>query len=161
MTDAIQAERITATIKWPTDVLVGDRRVASAATSSAASDGPVDYVNLNVDRATLRTALGASASGATSLSEVAGRPIDRNAFAARFLNFLERWIDTYRADGPEAVVAAWRERDGLRGRFVEVRDEETSSRGIARGVSDDGALLLEDAQQRVNAIATGEVILGG
>jgi hypothetical protein len=48
-------------------------------------------VNVNVERETLRDGLGKAAQSATSLREVLGHPIDRNAFTAAFLGYLHLW----------------------------------------------------------------------
>lgn len=120
LTDAIWAEGAPATITWPNDVLIEGRKVGGTLATYATGGDLVEYVilgagvNLNVDEATLAAGLGPGAPGATSLRAVAGRPIDRNAFTAAFLNFLEKWWGICRKSGPDAVLAAWRERDSLR-----------------------------------------------
>ncbi|MBI1848429.1 MAG: biotin--[acetyl-CoA-carboxylase] ligase [Candidatus Rokubacteria bacterium] len=165
MTDAIGAERIPAAIKWPNDVLIDGRKAAAALVTCARTRAAPAYVilgagvNLNVDRAWLETALGPAAAGATSLSEVAGRPIDRNGFAATFLNSLERWDDEYRAKGPAGVLAEWRARDALTGRAVEIRDGERSYCGTVRGVTDHGRLIVEEADGTHHEVSTGEVVV--
>lgn len=116
LTDAIGAEGLRATIREPNDVLVGGGKVAGILVESASRDGRVEFVilgvgvNVNVTRATLAEALGEAADGATSLRESGGRPIDRNALAAGFLNALERWFEVYGREGAAAVVRAWRSR---------------------------------------------------
>ena len=105
---------------------------------STQDDQDVDYVilgvgvNVNIDHAALVHALGPAGEGATSLREAAGRRIDRNAFAAAFLNHLEKWDDTFRIQGPEAVLAGWRRRDALAGRPVEIRNAGQRLPGRAR-----------------------------
>jgi len=59
------------------------------------------------------------------------------------------------AEPPERVLEAWRERDALRGQRVQWEGNE----GIAAGVSDSGALLVETDSGRVELDA-GEVHLG-
>jgi biotin-(acetyl-CoA carboxylase) ligase len=53
-------------------------------------------VNLNVTHEDLRVGLGEPARSATSLREALGRPVDRNAFTARFLTHLEGRLDPTR-----------------------------------------------------------------
>ncbi|HEV8641955.1 MAG TPA: biotin--[acetyl-CoA-carboxylase] ligase [Methylomirabilota bacterium] len=121
LSDAIGAEGVAAAIRWPNDVLIEGKKVAGTLVSYATAGDLAEYVilgagvNLNVDEATLAAALGPAGLAATSLRAAAGRPIDRNVFAAAFLNFLEKWWDAYRVSGPPAVLRAWREREILAG----------------------------------------------
>ena len=55
-----------------------------------------------------------------------------------FLNFMEHWADTYRTRGPEPILAAWRARDALTGRLVEVREKERTYRAEVRGATERG-----------------------
>jgi BirA family biotin operon repressor/biotin-[acetyl-CoA-carboxylase] ligase len=114
--EAAWREGATAAIKWPNDVLLGGRKVAGSLVEYATRGDRVEHVilgvgaNLNVDRRTLDAGLGARAPGAVALGEVTGREVDRNVFAATFLNRLEAWYRAWQARGTEAVLAAWRER---------------------------------------------------
>jgi BirA family biotin operon repressor/biotin-[acetyl-CoA-carboxylase] ligase len=150
LTDAVWAEGVPAAIKWPNDVLVGDRKVGGTLVTYASAGDLVDYVvvgvgvNLNVDRAALAAGLGAVAADATSLAEETDRSIDRNAFAATFLNAIEKWDRAYRREGPEAILAAWQERDALAGQLVEVRETPRHYLAHALGIARDGRLVVED-----------------
>ncbi len=167
VTDAVRAEGVPARIKWPNDVLVGERKVAGTLVTYAVAGEIVEYVilgigvNLNVDRSALRPALGPAAAAATSLREAIGRRIDRNGFTVAFLECLERWDDQYRSRGPEPLMSAWRERDALTGRAVEIREDGASYAAEALGVNDDGRLVVEDARGVRHQVLTGEVVLRG
>ena len=116
-------------------------------------------MNLNISAEALAAALGPSAAMATSVSEVAGRPIDRNRFAASLLNRLERWHGLYTSYGPDAVRTAWNQRDALRGRLVEVRGGDTIEGDRVVGVDGSGRLILEP-ESGDTLIACGEVTRG-
>jgi BirA family transcriptional regulator, biotin operon repressor / biotin---[acetyl-CoA-carboxylase] ligase len=167
LTDAIWAEGLPAAIKWPNDVLVDGRKVAGTLAAYASAGDVVEYVilgvgvNLNVDRPALAGALGPAAAAATSLREAAGRRIDRNAFAAAFLNLLEKWDDEHRAHGGDALLAAWRERDALANHAVEIRVPGETYRARAIGVNSAGRLIVEDAAGERREIVTGEIVIVG
>ena len=116
LTEAIWIEGSPASIKWPNDVVIEDRKVGGTLVSYSIASERLEYVilgmgvNLNVDRATLRTGLGPAAHEATSLSDCVGRTIDRNAFTAKLLNLLEKWDDEYRGHGPKRILTALSER---------------------------------------------------
>jgi biotin-(acetyl-CoA carboxylase) ligase len=111
--------------------------------------------------AALRTlALSGAEEGTVVLAE--GQSAGRGRLgAAAFLNFLEKWLGVYRVDGRHAILAAWRSRDALSGREVEVRGEGAPYRGRAAGVEPDGPLVVVDASGVRHRVLTGEVRLAG
>ena len=126
LTEAIWALGAPAGVKLPNDVVIGDRKVGGARLDVGITGDRVTYVvvgvgiNVNVLHAHLEDGVGtAAAAGVTSLREALGRPVDRNAFAASFLNQLEKWVGFYRSAGPEMIVSAWRRRDVLEGHDAE------------------------------------------
>jgi BirA family biotin operon repressor/biotin-[acetyl-CoA-carboxylase] ligase len=163
VTDAISAERVATAVRWPNDVLANGRKVAGTLVTYASAGDVAEYVivgvgvNVNVDRAALAAGLGEAANEATSVAVEAGHPIDRNAVAAAFLNALERRVETYHAQGADALLAAWRERDGLAGRFVEVRDPPRVYLARAVGVGSDGRLVVEDEAGRQQVLTDAQV----
>lgn len=165
LTETIWAEGLQAAIKWPNDVLVERKKVAGSLVECASAGDQVEYVilgvgvNLNVRREALRAALGDAAHAATSLREVAGHEIDRNAFAATFLTLLDHWFHVYATRGPEAVLAAWRDRDILTGRRVKIRGESQEHEGRVLGVNREGRLVVEDIRGVLHQVVSGEVRL--
>lgn len=163
LSDAIRAEGVPAAIKWPNDILIEGRKVAGSFGAFATVGDLVDYVilgagvNLNVERPALQQGLGAAAPGAISVREAAGRPIDRNGFAAAYLNLLEKWFDVYRVSGPTAVLQAWRERDVLAGRWVAVRGEGARYDGRVLGANSEGQLVVQDAADVQHRVIGAEI----
>jgi BirA family biotin operon repressor/biotin-[acetyl-CoA-carboxylase] ligase len=163
--DAIRLEGQPAMIKWPNDVLVGRKKVAGTLVESAAANQMVAWVvfgigvNVNVDRQALRAGLGAAAEDAASLSELAGREIDRNAFTGTLLTCLDRWFHMYAGRGAEPILAGWRERDGLAGHRVQVRAGGEECEGRVGGVSREGFLIVEDARGQTHRIVDGQIRL--
>lgn len=150
LTEAVWALGILAGVKWPNDVVIGGRKAAGARLDVGIAGDRVTYVvvgvgiNVNVLRKELEAGLGPAAEDATSLREALGRPIDRNALAASFLNLLEKWVGLYRTSGPGMIVAAWRERDVLTGHRVVVEDLDARFAGRVAGVDPRGFLLVDD-----------------
>jgi BirA family biotin operon repressor/biotin-[acetyl-CoA-carboxylase] ligase len=166
LADAVRELGVQAAVKWPNDVLVKGRRVAGVRTETwCCQREPVDAVilgadvNLNVTHEALQAGLGEAGQSATSLREVLGRTIDRNAFTARFLTHLEEWLVKYRAEGAPTVLAAWRDLDVLAGRWLEVRDGRASFQGRVLGVDAAGHLQVQDARGRVHTVMAGEIRL--
>jgi BirA family biotin operon repressor/biotin-[acetyl-CoA-carboxylase] ligase len=166
LADAIRELGGLVAVKWPNDVLVDGRKVAGVRAELILRGDAVDHlilgvgVNLNVTHHALRAALGEAGPHATSLLAVLGRPVDRNAFIATFLTYLEEWLLTYQAQGPAALLAAWRDLDIVTGRRVEIRgDGTTVLEGRAVAVDDAGHLRVEDARGRLHTVVAGEIRL--
>jgi BirA family biotin operon repressor/biotin-[acetyl-CoA-carboxylase] ligase len=147
--DAVKDVGLCAAIKWPNDVLVDGKKLAGALMECATRGDRVDFlvvgvgVNVNVDLAALRAALGPAGLAATSLSALLGCEVDRNRFAALYLGHLDAWARRFRADGPAGILAAWRERDILTGRRVEARGARETFDGRVVGVNNSGQLLIQ------------------
>ncbi len=165
LSETIWAEGLPAGIKWPNDIVFGDRKVAGTLGTCTMRRGCVDAlilgagVNLNVTDDELRRALGPRAETATSLREATGRTIDRNAFAARLLNLVEKWFTLYCDRGPAIVLEAWRDRDVLTGRRVEVHARTSIHTGRAAGVDDEGRLQVEDEAGGCRRVVAGEILI--
>lgn len=165
LADAIRAQGLQAAIKWPNDLLVERKKVGGVLAELVTSGERLDYVilgigvNLNVEQKALLEALGESGRAAASLREIAGRDIDRNAFAATFLNCLDEWLTTHRTQGDAPLLKAWRDRDILTGRRVEVREEGRVFDGKALGVHAGGHLVVEDSKGRARKVVAGEIRL--
>jgi BirA family biotin operon repressor/biotin-[acetyl-CoA-carboxylase] ligase len=161
--DALQELGGEPGIKWPNDVLLGGKKVAGTLLECATRGREIDFlilgvgVNLNVDIAALRAALEGTGFAATSVSHVLGRTIDRNAFAASYLNHLGRWVGRHRANRPDAILTAWRDRDILTGRRVQIRGSGGSCDGLVRGVDAEGRLLVEDFRGERHTFTSAEV----
>jgi BirA family biotin operon repressor/biotin-[acetyl-CoA-carboxylase] ligase len=163
LADAIRDLGLHPAIKWPNDLLVDTKKVGGTLVECAIRDEAVEFlvlgagVNLNVSVESLHDALGDAAAGATSLAAVIGHEIDRNAFAASYLNRLDDWALRYRRSGAAPVLEAWRDRDILTGRRIAARGPETSYDGRVLGVNDEGQLLVRDALGASHVVLTEEI----
>lgn len=163
LADAVQAAGASPAIKWPNDVLVNGRKVAGALIECAARGKEVDYLvvgvgaNLNVELDALAAALGPAATTATSLHAATGREVDRDAFAADYLNALGKWARCYREEGSAPILQAWRERDILTGRQVEIRGDGPPFVGRVAGVDSHGRLIVRDAVGECRTVTTEEI----
>lgn len=152
-----------ARIKWPNDVVVNGRKVAGTLVESSMRGEEVQYivlgieVNLNVEADVRRVVVG-SGLFATSLAALKGHEVDRNAFAAAFLNRLDESLEVWKIRGAEAVRSAWATRDVLTGKYVEVRGD--GARGCdarVQGLDGGGGLAVQDGDGRRYTLVNEEV----
>ena len=76
---------------------------------------------------------------ATSMALLGSRCLDRELLLADILSALERRAIDYERHGLTAILDELREHDAIWGKSVRVGDKT----GIARGITDQGALLLD------------------
>jgi biotin-(acetyl-CoA carboxylase) ligase len=89
----------------------------------------------------------------------AGAPERTVVIAAALLNHLDAWVETYKRRGPAPLLAAWRDRDILTGRQVEVRGEGAPYTARVLGVDREGSLLVRDLLGKRRRVLTGEIRL--
>jgi BirA family biotin operon repressor/biotin-[acetyl-CoA-carboxylase] ligase len=152
---AERAARVSATLKWPNDVLLGDRKVAGILCETNADGGLVAGVGFNV-RQTLADFPPELREQAVSLEMASGDSVRRSelggALVREMKNLLER--APLRLEG--AVASEVRRRDALCGFPVEV---EGGTSGTARGVDPAGRLLVEVAPGSLKTVSAGSVRL--
>jgi BirA family biotin operon repressor/biotin-[acetyl-CoA-carboxylase] ligase len=148
-------------LKWPNDVLVGDRKLGGVLIElRAESAGPacaVVGIGLNVALgAALMEKIATTGLPAVDLASVATKPISRNALAASLIECVLRGLMEFEREGLRPFVEEWRHADALRGRPVTVQAGEDKARGLARGIDLTGALMLE-TPQGLKKFFSGEV----
>jgi BirA family biotin operon repressor/biotin-[acetyl-CoA-carboxylase] ligase len=89
---------------------------------------------------------------------VPGRAVSRNQLAGQLLNALHRNLSEFAIAGFVAFAPRWRARDYLLGQSVTISTGSQILSGIARGITDDGALLLA-VGERLMPVFSGDVTL--
>ncbi len=157
--DAAQAySRDAARIKWPNDVWVGRKKLAGILVESQLSGNRLDSVVIGVGVNVLSRDLPSElADLATSLALCEapdGAPeLSREGVLARLLIQLERRISEFEQLGLAAMLDELRVHDALLGARVKVDDRH----GVARGIDQNGALVLEEAGGNLFRVETGTV----
>jgi BirA family transcriptional regulator, biotin operon repressor / biotin---[acetyl-CoA-carboxylase] ligase len=137
-------------IKWPNDIWIDGRKLSGILLEGRPQEGwAVIGIGLNVgtNREDFPEELRDSATSLTIESGFDPGP-------ARVLDAVLDALERRLADKPAAILAAWRERDVLRGSRV----HWTTGEGTAAGLAEDGALLVDTDSGRV-ALDAGEVHL--
>jgi BirA family transcriptional regulator, biotin operon repressor / biotin---[acetyl-CoA-carboxylase] ligase len=134
-------------IKWPNDIWLERRKLAGILVEGRPQEGwAVLGIGLNVTTEAFPLELDETA---TSL-RLKGIETSTEEVLASLLDSLDEWLEA----PDEAVLAAWRERDALRGERV----RWTGGEGTAEGIDASGALIVATGSGRVTLDA-GEVHL--
>ena len=127
-------------IKWPNDVLVGDRKIAGilveAITAGSRVEALVVGVGLNVHTRDFPPEI---AARATSMALVSPAVPDRAELLADILGRLDHDAHVVLARGLGLLRARIEAADALRGRRVRSDD---AAEGVASGIDDEGRLLV-------------------
>jgi BirA family biotin operon repressor/biotin-[acetyl-CoA-carboxylase] ligase len=95
------------------------------------------------------------------LETLCGAPADRNRVLGVLLDELAEILDCFAADGFKPLRPEWESHHAHQGRAVDVHFAGgNTERGVARGVADDGALLLETSAG-LKRVHSGEVSVRG
>ena len=172
---------VAATIKWPNDVLIEDRKVAGILieTSHDHAGHLVAIlgigVNVNGSSAPIRADLSLSSSTtsrlktrATTLEEECGHTVSRELFIAHLLRHIEtpylalqREITDSMAPGmmpfSRLLREQWRNQLSTLGHPIQVRQGNTVLSGVAEDVNDQGELLLRSHSGELVSITWGDV----
>jgi len=147
-------------IKWPNDILLGDRKVAGLLNEIQSEMDRVHFIilgigmNLNVDESVFPKEI---RSIATSLKIEKGETILRKGFLQDLLKGLEDWYEIFLKAGGERILKAWREKARIKGRPVRVTSFGQTLSGMAIDVDSDGALILKTDDGSQKKIVAGDV----
>ncbi|MCC6302470.1 MAG: bifunctional biotin--[acetyl-CoA-carboxylase] ligase/biotin operon repressor BirA [Gammaproteobacteria bacterium] len=147
-------------LKWPNDILWRDAKLAGTLIEmngeSCGDCSVVIGVGINVCMPRL---LGAAIDQAwTDLASVTGTHPSRNRLAAVLLDELAEMLAGFEKTGLAPLLEEWRRHDIMLGREVTVTTAGGGESGIARGIDDRGALLVE-ADGVVRPYLSGDVSL--
>jgi BirA family biotin operon repressor/biotin-[acetyl-CoA-carboxylase] ligase len=136
-------------IKWPNDVWIDRRKVAGILVEGRPQEGWA-VLGIGVNVATRGEDFAPELRETATSLRVAGDDRDVDEVLAALMAALDARLFQPAAE----VLAAWSERDALRGGNVRWRDGE----GTAAGIDESGALIVETESGRVTLDA-GEVHL--
>ncbi|WJI10215.1 biotin--[acetyl-CoA-carboxylase] ligase [Methanobacterium sp. CWC-01] len=148
-------------IKWPNDILIGEKKVCGILTEVSENKGALDYVvlgigiDLNVDVEDFPRDL---KEGATSLKNELDQEIYGVEVVQRFLENFEAIYEEFEKGQFPAILAQWRRLSKTIGRQVEVHKKGHMVVGEAVGINRDGALILEEEDGTLIKVISGECV---
>lgn len=148
-------------IKWPNDILIGNKKVSGILTEVNATLDKVNYlvvgigIDMNVDVPMLPSDL---QKGATSLKNELDTEINGALLVQRFLlNFENLYNDFKDGKFPE-ILDEWRAMSSTIGTSVEVRTRGKRVQGYAVGINKEGILIIEMEDGSLRKMISGECL---
>ncbi|MFQ5609549.1 MAG: biotin--[acetyl-CoA-carboxylase] ligase [Woeseiaceae bacterium] len=149
-------------VKWPNDILIGDEKLGGMLTEAQyrASDDVTVIVGLGLNIG-LPEALDADdvsdwADTATDLKSVLEEPPSRQELSRAVIDTLFETCKSFEHDGFQAFADQFRRFDALSSRNVVLDTPDGVVNGIAQGVDEHGALLVE-VDEALRPVITGSV----
>lgn len=130
---------ISAAVKWPNDVLVGEHKIAGILSQMEMEGESLTFLNIGVG-INLNNAPEIDDKPAISARLLTGRPVPRPLFLADFLERCDRRLAKF---SPAEVVTAWKEKTITLGRRVAIATVRETHIGLAVDVDETGGLVLQ------------------
>lgn len=146
-------------VKWPNDLWIDGRKLGGILieTRGEAAGGCRVVVGVGLNLAMRGSQAGGVDQPWIALAEVLSRRPPRNVLAAALLTALLQALDGFQHEGSAPFLQRFARYDATRDRAVRVAAEPPLS-GVARGVDESGALLIDTPQGRRRVLA-GDVSL--
>jgi BirA family transcriptional regulator, biotin operon repressor / biotin---[acetyl-CoA-carboxylase] ligase len=150
---------IGALIKWPNDILIGDKKVAGLLLELSADAETINYcllsigIDVNVPLQELSPGLQAVA---TSLSAELGRDVDRAAFLAAVLKEFERHYLVLESGEFETIVREWKSLSATLEHRVRINTLTKHFEGEAIDIDEHGALIVRKDNGTVERVIAGD-----
>lgn len=172
---------IAASIKWPNDILIGNRKVAGILIETSHDQAgrmlAIMGIGVNVKGESSQLARNEArpsqtepglAETATTLETVCGHAVSRERFIAHLLQHLEQYYLPLQHEAQDSVATVhgatsrlireqWRKQLSTLGRIVEVRQGEQILSGVAEDVDETGELLLRSHSGKRVSVTWGDV----
>ena len=144
-----------AMLKWPNDILCNNGKLAGILIEMRAEAGgpsrTVIGIGINVQMSAQARALIDQA--VMDFTQASGNGISRNRLAAMLLSALVRILPQFGREGFAPFRDDWSRYDALAGQAVTLALPNRVVAGIARGVDDHGALLIEHGGRRESFVS--------
>jgi BirA family biotin operon repressor/biotin-[acetyl-CoA-carboxylase] ligase len=159
---ALRQYELAPRIKWPNDILMGQRKLAGVLTELAAEIDRIRYVilgiGINVNAMPTDFPHDVRAI-ATSLRIETGAEIRRAELAAAIMRELDFDYDRLCRGEFASIADEWVEQCATLGQRVTIRVGERTVHGHAEALDDSGALLLRTTHGHLERIVGGDVTL--
>ena len=154
-----QLTDLTPGLKWPNDVLVGQRKISGTLIELSTEADMVRFViigiglNVNLEMRDMDREIKAKA---TSFLIETKKTYERPRVCGILLSNLERYYRVFKNEGPRAICDIWEEKARIRGKYLEINQMGEVYAGVAKGIDRDGAILL-DINGTTKKILAGDV----
>ena len=163
VSDAIKSVcKVQVQLKWPNDIYLGGIKLAGILIDlegqALEPSHSIIGIGLNLDMP--EQAGKQIDQDWTDLQSHSKDKIDRNLLSAELVYYLVKRLEQHQHDGLSIMLDEWHAQDFYLNKRVKLLTGERTTKGICRGVNNQGALMLE-VDGQIKPIYGGEVSLRG
>lgn len=146
-------------IKWPNDILAGDKKLSGILTEMKGDTDAIEFIitgigiNINSTREDYPPEL---YNTATSLYMLLGRFTDRNDFIALLLSHFEKYYNRFLAGEFRNILAVWKERADIINRNIRIQQFNETFSGRVIDLNEDGNLIV-DTGPEIRTVNSGDI----
>jgi BirA family biotin operon repressor/biotin-[acetyl-CoA-carboxylase] ligase len=154
-------QRLKPLLKWPNDIYMNNKKIGGILIDLMAeangSCRAIIGIGLNINMKD--QALEDVNKPWTSLENLLNAKIDRNILVAQIIDSVLNGVDVFLEKGMDPFLSEWSHYDLLKGKKVSVTDTNHTTSGIARGITQQGYLLLELPSGEIKKFSYGDATL--
>ncbi|MDI6728235.1 MAG: biotin--[acetyl-CoA-carboxylase] ligase [Thermodesulfovibrionales bacterium] len=153
---------IPASIKWPNDLMVSDRKLGGILTEIKADMDRIFHavigigININLGASDMPDEIKACA---TSIKNETGNVLSRTKVAVEILREMDKWYSILLNSGKKPIIEEWLKLSCTIGRAVKVTVGNNVFTGIAGTIDEEGMLMLKLPDNTFKKISAGDVII--
>jgi len=150
-----------ALIKWPNDILIGNKKVAGLLLELSAEADTIHHcllgigIDVNVPLSQFSFDL---QKEITSISTEVGHEVDRATFLARILNEFENRYLLIESGEYEAIIREWKSLSCTLEHRVHITTMKNSFEGAAIDIDEFGALIIRKDNGKIERVIAGDCI---
>ncbi|EOD01124.1 biotin--[acetyl-CoA-carboxylase] ligase [Caldisalinibacter kiritimatiensis] len=152
-------------IKWPNDIIINNKKVCGILTEMSGELNKINYIvigigiNVNLDENEIPNDI---KDIATSLKIESGKKVSRKQLVANiFNNFEELYEELLNKNEITHSIEICKENSAVLGKEIRVIFRNKEIRGKAVDLTDEGELLIENQEGKIQKIISGEVSIRG
>ncbi|MDW8848451.1 bifunctional biotin--[acetyl-CoA-carboxylase] ligase/biotin operon repressor BirA [Erwinia sp. MMLR14_017] len=131
-------------VKWPNDLYLNDRKLAGILVELTGKTGDAAQLVIGAGiNLAMRTPDAAIVNQGWINLQEAGVNVDRNTLTARLINTMRESLPLFEREGLAPFIQRWSELDNFINRPVKLLIGDKEILGIARGIDQQGGLILE------------------
>lgn len=151
---------LQATIKWPNDILVREKKIAGILTEIGTEMDLVNYVivglgiNVNTPHDCFPREI---RDEATSVFIETGERVSRVNLIRDYLNLFETYYGLFLGGKSENLIERWKKSANIIGRRIMVDQSGRRYTGEVMDIDEDGALLVKGSDGRTSRLFSGDI----
>lgn len=162
--EALEELNIKPQVKWPNDVLVGQKKISGILSESSFKNNKSTSIIIGVGINVNCTSDDFSVDNfeyrlePTSILLESGNSIEREDLIVRFLAFYFKWLKEFKSRNYNKIIDFWKSKWGDSGKEISIISNRKKISGIMMDINKNGELIL-DVAGKVEVVNSGEILV--